>query len=162
MGIDISKRFWGSTPPDLPSLLRSQATLNRSPSASTLDNKDGHFEVENVWRPLFKNPVSMHPWELSSHQANQSLSIWNNSEQLTSGSNNFTYILTFLMQNGTPLYRRKPVNLQPVNTSRLMEWVPSVSGDLFIWYILYAITCKCILLVNLEINIDHLSNVHSI
>ena len=56
--IDISKNSRGSMPPDPPSMLGSQATLDRSPSASALDSKDGHFVVANFRPPLFQNPVS--------------------------------------------------------------------------------------------------------
>ena len=53
-GIDISKTSRGSMPPDPPSPLGSQATLERSPSESALDSKDGHFVVENFGLPFSK------------------------------------------------------------------------------------------------------------
>ena len=53
---DISKKFPpGACPPDPTSVLRSQATLDRSPLASALDKDlDVHFEVEIFDPPLFQ------------------------------------------------------------------------------------------------------------
>ena len=52
--IDISKNSRGSMPPDPPSMLRSQATLDRSPLASALDSQDGHFVVAHFRPPFSK------------------------------------------------------------------------------------------------------------